>query len=291
MAKRTKVPEGMPAPQPQAPVVVAPVVVAPVAAPVAVAVAPQPQAQASNVQQFDWSKSESTGFEHVRPEDMGIPFLMILQAMSPEVNKADPEYQMFKIEGAAAGDIIVNTTKEIVYDDDGDSTMDFVPFSFIRKWVEWKADRGGFVKQHDDMSILAQTKKDEKGRDVLANGNTIVTTAYFGGYLLREGKEPLRCIISMTSTQLKKSRYWINMATSMKQNGRTLPLFSHIYSLSTTPESNEKGSWYGWKIESGSMMTDVVLIRDCQEQAKQTIGATVAQLAPPVTKNDDDIVM
>jgi hypothetical protein len=36
-------------------------------------------------------------------------------------------------------------------------------------------------------------------------------------------------------------------------------MFSHIYKLTSTQESNEKGTWYGWAIEREGMVADTSL--------------------------------
>ena len=56
-----------------------------------------------------FEEDAGSGLENVTSEDITIPRLKILQAMSPEVNKKDGKY----IEGAVAGDITNTVTKEI----------------------------------------------------------------------------------------------------------------------------------------------------------------------------------
>ena len=41
----------------------------------------------------------------------------------------------------------------------------------------------------------------------------------------------------------------MNAMTAMGKNGPyTLPMMSQMYNLSTVPEQNDKGKWYGWVI-------------------------------------------
>lgn len=279
---------------PAAPQPVPTPVAAPAAAPVTNVVQLPPQASAAGVVKFDWAAAyqEATGFEHVKQDDLGLPFLIILQPKSPAVDKTDPDYATQKIEGAQAGDIINTLTRQIVYRDAGDETLDFVPCTYMKAYVEWKPREqgGGFVKQHSDAAILSECTRNDKGRDVYKNGNHIVTTAYFGGYILQEGQKPQQVIISMTSTQLKKARMMINMAMEKKLNGRVLPFYSHVYSISTTIEKNDKGSWYGWLIESGPMVEDPILIKECQACARQTVAPAIKEIAGP-KGGDDDLPM
>ena len=59
-------------------------------------------------------------------------------------------------------------------------------------------------------------------------------------------------LIAMKSTQLKKSRKWNSMISSLTMQGKngpfTPPRFSHVYHLKSVSEENSKGSWHGWDI-------------------------------------------
>ena len=56
----------------------------------------------------------------------------------------------------------------------------------------------------------------------------------------------------MASPQLKKGRKWLTQAQSLTAQGKnglyTLPLMSQVYKVTSVPEQNDKGSWYGWEI-------------------------------------------
>lgn len=236
----------------------------------------------------DWSQSSVTGFENVQREDLGIPFLMIIQSLSPQIKKTDPDYELKKIENAEEGDII-NTVANVVVCGLGDA-MSFIPCSYQRLYPEWRPNRGGLVRIHTNASILNECNRNDRNQDILPNGNMISTTAYVYGIMLDEG-ERVPCIIGLTSTQLKKAKMWLNMIMSLKMarpdgSKFTPPMFSHIYKLSTIPESNEKGSWYGWKIEVGEVLKDPVLIAKSMDFAKRA-GTIQRQLAAPPEAHDD----
>jgi hypothetical protein len=65
----------------------------------------------------------------------------------------------------------------------------------------------------------------------------------------------------MSSTQLKKSRSWNSIIRSYTAKHPTtgetitLPIFNRSYMLSTVPESNDQGDWFGWKIEAGNIIS------------------------------------
>ena len=241
----------------------------------------------------DWQNMGVDGFERTKTEDFGIPFIIIVQDGSPEVKKSHPAYATKKIEGAEPGSII-NTQSRQVLNPDGAPVI-FVPCSYERMYVEWKPrdEGGGFVRQHISDAILSQCKRSEEdNRDYLPNGNLIVTTAYFFGLLIDDDGNGSQCVISMTSTQLKKARMWLNMAMSIKfdgPNGKfTPPLFSHKYALTTVAESNNDGSWMGWHIETAGPMSNKALIENAKEVAKKMSAGNRPQISAAKT---DDVPM
>lgn len=188
------------------------------------------------------------GMDQVRPEDMSIPFLRILAQLSPQVNKRDGAY----VEGAEAG-MIYNTVANEAYD--GDKGILVIPCYYNRRYVEWKPREkgGGYVASYDvDDKIVHTTFRDDRGNDVLPNGNLLTNTAQFFVLLMDDEGMPQRCLVTMTSTQLKKARKWVTQMqsrTAMGRNGMfVLPMMSQVYRLRTVEERNDKGSWFGWEI-------------------------------------------
>ena len=119
-----------------------------------------------------FEEDAGSGLENVTAEDLTIPRLKILQALSPEVNKNDGKY----IEGAASGDITNTVTKDLFTEETGCLV---IPVAYKRMFLEWqpRENGGGLINQHTDTDILGQTKKDSSGQDVLPNGNYIQTSA------------------------------------------------------------------------------------------------------------------
>lgn len=242
------------------------------------------------VAEYDWSQSAVTGFEGTRQEDLGMPFLVILQSGSPQIKKTDPNYPTKKIVGAGEGDIIDSLANAVVYTQ-GQDTLQFIPCFHERLYTEWapRGAGGGFVKHHRSAVVLNETHKNEKGQDELKNGNLIVTTSYFYGLLLTE-EEPKKAVIAMSSTQLKHARAWLNTASSIKMDGAngkfTPPFFSHAYAITTVPESNQHGSWFGYKVELIGPVKERELIQKCLSMARES--ATSSQLALPAHKTETE---
>jgi len=185
------------------------------------------------------------GLENVTSRDLIIPRLTILQALSPQMKSNKPEY----IPGAKVGDICDVSTGELF-----DAPLIFLPVHYMKQYLEWapRATGKGLVKIHNDVSVLEEATKQEKGPPINKEGNLIVETAQFFGLNMNAGGR--RCFIPMASSQLKKARRWLTVASSEKltrSDGSTFtpPLFYRTYNLSTVDETGAEGDWKGWKVE------------------------------------------
>jgi|TARA_R100000995_G_scaffold20361_2_gene8464 hypothetical protein len=223
------------------------------------------------------------GLENMTADDFTIPRLKILQALSPEVNKRDGKY----LDGAAAGDITNTVTKELYTED---SVCTVIPVAYKRMYLEWqpRESGGGLVNQHTDASILAETKKDANYADVLPNGNYIQTSATHYCLVVGAGDSFQQVMIPMAGTQLKKSRTWNSVMSSIKTksskgNVFTPPSYSQKYKLSTVQESNDRGNWFGWNIELIGALTETEM--HLYESAKYFANTVTADA--PATASED----
>ena len=195
------------------------------------------------------------GFDGMNQDDLALPFLRLLTATSPEVGEVD---------GAMPG-MVYNTVTGQLYD--GKKGLLVIPCAYVRQYIEW-APRGkgpgAPINIYPSTSdILTKThRKPGDSKDYLDNGNYVEATATHFVMLVHEGVgEP--ALIAMKSTQLKKSRRWNSMMQAAKMIGKngpfTPPMYSHLYKLTTVPESNDKGKWFGWEIEALGPITDRAL--------------------------------
>ena len=190
----------------------------------------------------------SSGFEGIRPADVAIPFLFVLQSMSPQVKRGTAQH----IVGAEEGKLFNSVTLEVL-----DPPARVVPCAFQKAWVEWvpREAGGGFVKQHLDEAVMEKTTRNEKNIDVLANGNHIIPTAYHFCLVLKADGKMEKVVIAMTRTQLKKSRRWLSQMMSIQMRtpaGKLFrpPMFSHVYEIGTAVEQRDQYSWFGYTIGS-----------------------------------------
>jgi len=247
-----------------------------------------PNTASQAVAGYDWSQAGVTGFENVQQSDLGIPFLTILQKGNPQIDEAHPDYVTKKIEGAKVGDIINNVNNTVVWSRASATALQFIPCAFEKSFVEWtpREKGGGLVKMHANANIVSECTRNSKGQDELKNGNIVITTAYFYG-LYFNGEEYVPAIIGMSSTQRKKSTLWLNMMSALRIQGPrgpfNPPMFSHSYALTTVPESNEKGNWYGWMIRMHGEVKDAAVAQLATDTAKEKSAHRAALPAPAQT--------
>ena len=212
--------------------------------------------------------------------DTAIPYISILQTSSPQVNPSKAEH----LESAKAGQLF-NTVTQETFD-----TIKVIPVFYHLKYVEWKPREqgGGFINSHDaDSGIIGQTKRDPmNGKMTLPNGNHIVQTAYHYVLMLGSDGGYQNAVISMSSSQLKKSRRWNSLMLSQKVKGPsgmfTPPTYAMTYTLSSVSESNDRGSWFGFSIEKGEQVTDASIYGESKAFAQSaSSGAVDAKPAAP----------
>lgn len=203
-----------------------------------------------------------TGLENVTTDDTSIPYLTILQALSPQLNKNDGKY----IQGAEQGNLF-NTGLEDIYD--GDVGALVVPCFYQKRYVEWvpRENGGGKVQDHMSKDIFAQCTKNDRGQFILENGNQIVETAYFYVIICTEDEsEWSTAVIGMSSSQLSKAKKWVMQlqARKIERNGKleNAPMFAYKYRVKTKSEQNDRGSWYGYSVGLEGSTTNVEIMRE-----------------------------
>ena len=208
------------------------------------------EATASDLIPFDDDLlSAGTGLEEASADDYAIPFLRVLQSMSPQLKKSDGKY----IQGAEEGNLF-NTVTETVYD--GTEGVVLIPCAYKKKFIEWitRENGGGFVDDSHPATILKSCKKDDSGRFILENGNQISETAEYYCIVAQDENAPEQVLLSLTSSQLGFSRRWntmLNNARVQNAKGETVPapMFSYMYNLTTIAQSNDQYSWMGLSVE------------------------------------------
>ena len=209
-----------------------------------------------------YEEDSGAGFENADRDSYSIPFMSILQSGSPQVKKSDGAY----IKGAEEGFLFNSVSQEII---SGDKGITVIPAYFTRRFLEWlprESGGGGLAGEHLPSDPIVNTAvRDAKFQLVLPTGNILVDTrTHYVLVINQETGSYTPALISMASTQVKKSRQWMTRMETIKFKNPagqlfTPPMFSHIYQLTTVPESNDQGSWYGWKVDTIGPLQDPAL--------------------------------
>jgi len=207
--------------------------------------------EAGAVANIDLEQFADAGFDNVDSKSLALPFLKVLGQLSPQVTQGDSQFNP-----EARPGMIYNTVTDELYDGAGGITV--IPCYYKLEYIEWRDREKGAVAPVNVYSsgsdIMTKTTRGDDGKDRLENGNYIEETASHYVMIVQEDKSST-AMITMKSTQRKKSKKWNSMMMSLRQKRkdgkgffRPAP-FTQQYTIKTVLEKNNLGSWYGWEIE------------------------------------------
>lgn len=199
------------------------------------------------------------GMEGATIESFAIPFLMILQKGSPQVDEASGN----AIEGAKAGMLFENISRQLV---DGKEGVVIIPCAYRRVFLHWSEAKGfqGEISPEEVVKRRSEGKIVEfKGKLYVPNAAGTVDAEECdkvndarNHYVLivdRKTGAYRQALLSLGSTQIKKSRALMTALASIKveAGGKLIspPTFANLVKVTTVPEANDKGTWFGWKFE------------------------------------------
>lgn len=236
------------------------------------------------------------GMETADAESFAIPFLAVLQKMSPQVDEDSPT----RIEGAKAGMFFDNVSNKLM---DGKVGIDIVPCAFRRVFIRWGAKslgegfKGELTVEEVERIRAAGEVKELDGKlyfpmpdgsinpdksDRLSdtrNHYVLVVDPETGAY-----KEAL---LSLSSTQIKKSKQLMAALASVRiktANGQMVQpaTYANIVRVTTVPESNDKGTWHGVIFRpNGFVKTSDIYAAGKAFWEKVTSGAVQAKYESP----------
>ena len=191
------------------------------------------------------------GLENITTEDMQIPFIRIIQALSPQLQKDDPLY----IKGAEQGDIFNTVSQEIYKQDEG---VVVVPAFFEKKFLEFqlRSSGGGFVRElaADDKDITMTSR--ENTIELLPNGNELVRTHQHLVIAQSADGTIAPSVLDMKKTQLKVSRRWNTLKNSARlPSGALMPIYGTAWKVTTVLEANDQGKWFNYKLDRINKIT------------------------------------
>lgn len=186
---------------------------------------------------YDYGQDAGGGFEGQTQDHRLLPFLTVLQPLSPQVMK-----------GALKAGALFNPVTEESF-----TQLFLMPVVCQRRFVEWvpREKGGGFVAEHlPDSPLVKQVLATGRfGKLTTPNGNELVESFKLFAVLdLGEGRlEPV--IISFESTKIKVykklntqlARFQVALPDGKKV---TPPMWAHRTKLTTEMQENNKGKWF-----------------------------------------------
>lgn len=227
----------------------------------------------------DMAQFSGAGMENTDRESFAIPFLAVIQKTSPQVDKDSDQY----IKGVEAGDLLLTSSNEVFKDEDG---VDVVFCGYRRVFLRWAPiDEGGGFKGEipvEEVAVMRQKGKvvEEEGRLFADNGDIVADTRIHYVMVVREDGTFTPAVMSLKSTQIKKSKMLMTQIQSyVAKDGAgksfTPPSFGHIFHAETLAESNDKGSWRGWKLTRKGFVEDAELFQAAIEFHKTVVNEGV----------------
>lgn len=187
------------------------------------------------------------GNENVSARDMLVPRLKLLQDLSPETKKTKPEY----IEGAEPGMIFNTVTKTL------SKELFVVNLYYDHEFVLFRNRDfgGGYFGAHNTSEeafaeAVRQAGNEENARkmfDVVESGRHTI------GIIDPETGEISPAIMEFTSTKMRVSAQW-NTDISASGGDR----FSSAWKIEVVEQSNNKGSFYNYKISRLGFVSDEI---------------------------------
>tara|TARA_R110002020_G_scaffold4445_3_gene19429 strand:- start:3239 stop:4009 length:771 start_codon:yes stop_codon:yes gene_type:complete len=220
--------------------------------------------------------------------ELQIPFVRVIQALSPQVKKSDSAF----IKDAAQGDLFNTVTGEFWKAEDG---IVVIPCYQETKYLEFtpRDSGGGFVGElkASDPDILKATRSGAK--EILPNGNEVVKSDQHYCMIMNKDGSAQPAIIDMKSTQLKISRRWktqIAMQKISDKNGvsRTPALFATMWKLTTVEESNDMGTWYNYAVEKVKLVDNKSILVEAKNFRSSIESGAAKAVAEDVAPSGDD---
>jgi hypothetical protein len=185
------------------------------------------------------------GSEHVAMEDLVVPRIEIVQALSPCLKKNDAAY----IEGAEVGMLFNSVTRELY-----GFKVPVIPVHFKKQWLVWKDRKkggGGFGGAYDTVQDANERIKQEDPAEQALWAPQ--DTAQQLVLVIKPDGDTEEALVSMARTKLKVSKNWNSL---IRLNG--FDRFSRFYILFSVDEMNANGDDYkNFAIANGGYPTEL----------------------------------
>lgn len=178
----------------------------------------------------EFMRQGNRGAENVGNEDLVIPRIELVQALSPARKKSDAAY----IEGADEGMLYNNVTRELY-----GSEVTVVPVYYTKQYLVWKdrkiggggsnGFRGAFNTKAEADAAIASLG--EEGLEAVDTAQHFVLVHFNGAWQ--------EAVLSMSKSKMKVSKRWNSLMRLTNTDS-----FSRAYKLSSVTETNARNESY-----------------------------------------------
>jgi hypothetical protein len=237
-----------------------------------------------------FEEDAGAGLEGADKSSYAIPFLTMLQGLSPQIETVD---------GAKPGLIINTITNELF------SSVRVIPCAYQRRFIRWapRSAGGGYKGEYNPIDVETGNVEglklingiymmdvpeganafDQKGLPLYdhlsdTRNHFVLVESSSGAW------QP--ALFSMSSTQIKKSKRWMSLIQGLElrnAEGKAFnpPSFSHIYTVKGVKEENAKGSWWGVEIVINGPVEEAEIYANAKAFNK-SVNSGAVEVAPPV---------
>lgn len=212
-------------------------------------------------------QGQARGNENVTTQDLQLPRIDVLQALSPQTKKSKDEY----IDGAEEGMLFNTLTGELF------ESVSFTPVSFVKRylvWVDRAKDSAGGLRGVFDTEAEAirfvESSDDESKLEVVDTAEHLV--------LLDDGTE---IILSMSKSKMKVSRKFNSL---VRLNGGDR--FARRYKLSSVLDEGPKGEYYNFSVVNDGFPSEDVYRKAEQLYTSIAMGETTQAVGNYDTESD-----
>lgn len=203
--------------------------------------------------------------EHLTKEDMSVPFIALLQALSPACIEGDGAY----VEGARPGMLIITDSGELY--DVKKKPLLFQAIAYKNTYIEWvprSSGAGAFVAEHSEAEgNRRKVIRNDVGEDIIQPdspvgipGNQLSQThTHFVNVINKETGDIFPAVLALTSSQLKPSRNLNSMVNNLKLKNSTkhAQRFYGVWEISTELKTKGENKWQSMVFKKHGVIEDL----------------------------------
>jgi hypothetical protein len=254
---------------------------------------PQQTTDLAEMEEDDFFADAGEGLQDFSQTDYLIPYVRIIQALSKELQKNHAKF----LKGAEQGMFVNSATRKLI---SGETGFLAIPVSFNHRYMAWLPNNAGPAYDMGDdpskfNSVQPLTEGKDKGKRFDEEGNQLTDALQF--FILLVNKETGEfevAVLNFAASQARKGRGWVSTIGNRmeRRDGQLIrpAIYFYSYEITTVPESNDQGSWYGFLISEGPKVMDLENGKEIFRTAKELRARIKAgEVKAAVEQPDDDL--